>query len=102
MDSNYKSNIKVKSELLPILKGNPSREAVKSFVNLCHKIATAYIKVKIINKIFFPNKFGLSSEDIAIDSIADLFKIDTNGNFLEIKNYFQKYEPIENQKEEIL
>jgi len=81
----------IKSFLIPF----PDRTTVKSFINLCHKTAIAYLRRKEVSFSYYDNFFGLSLEDIALDCIAGMFKQDHDGNYLEFTLYFKKIAPVE-------
>jgi hypothetical protein len=54
----------------------PDPGAVKALFNFCHKMAIAYVKVKIHRGSFDPLRIGLTPEDFALDAIAELFRQD--------------------------
>lgn len=63
--------------------------SLKDFINLCHKIAVVYLRSKGKDNNYYINNYGLSLEDFALDSIAELFRKNENGVFSEFVNYFK-------------
>lgn len=80
----------LKSLVASVLRPNPPYHATKEFVNLCHKIAVAYLRVKSASRRFSYDKFALSSDDIAYDAIAELFRRDEKGVFTSLVAYFER------------
>lgn len=74
------------------LKPFPQRETVKAFINLCQKIISAYLYRKENYKSYYINTFGIGVDDLSFDCIADMFKIDSEGKFVEFTEYFSKLE----------
>jgi hypothetical protein len=78
----------------------PSRDSVYRLIHIFHKLAKSYLQIKYLNGHIDHNNFGININDLAIDSIAELFKKNDRGEFIEIKNYFNKYIPVTNYSEE--
>ena len=93
-------NINLRSLLRSILKREPSNDTIKAFINICHKMAVAYLCVKHSNGHLSTERFGLNREDIALDSIADLFRRDKDGNFYELQIYFNRLEDLDQKSDE--
>ena len=58
---------------------------VTAFVNVCHKMAVAYLRVKSSNGKFDAARFGLTIDDFAYDAIAELFGRDTSSDCCSIE-----------------
>jgi hypothetical protein len=73
-------------DLLPLLQAlflpDPARRVITEIVNLCHKIAVAYLRVKQMGWKMNASHLGLSLDDIAFDAIAELFRRDPLGRFV--------------------
>lgn len=80
------------SELEPalasVLSDDPSRHAVEYVVRCCHRMALAYLLRKIRRGGLFVSLFGVTVEDLALDSIAELFQRDEDGRFPVLNTYF--------------
>jgi len=71
-----------------ILQPYPSPAAITQLVDLCYKIAVALLRMKLGAGTFHPSRFGLSLEDFAYDSIADLYRQDQRGYLMTFASYF--------------
>lgn len=73
---------------IALTNDKPSYQDVRLCVTACHRIALAYLITKSpqLNK---HNLLGMSLEDLAIDSIADLFERDVNGAFPQFQRYLR-------------
>ncbi len=92
----------IKSLLLRVLELRSTHRELTEFVNLCHKMAVTYLHSKKTYGKFNPENIGLTLEDFAYDSIAELFK-QSDKEFPELIQYFDKFKPIEqSSSEEIL
>jgi hypothetical protein len=80
----------IKDLILSVIEENPQNEKLFSFINLCHKIAIAYLRIKKKSESYYINNFGMSIKDIAWDAIPELFKRNEEGRFYELKEYFDK------------
>jgi hypothetical protein len=76
--------------VISILKPFPETSKINEFVNLSYKIALSYLRTKYSYGAHIQERYGISVEDMAYDSIAELFSRDDNGNFNELKRYFNK------------
>jgi hypothetical protein len=74
--------------LSSILAPSPqSRRHVEDFITYCHKLAVAYLRVKGSLQRFDARRAGISTEDFALDAIADLFSRNEAGAFSQIEGY---------------
>lgn len=83
-----------------MLRPYPPSILIPEFVNICHKIAVAVVRLKISSQAFDPGRFGLTAEDFAYDSIADLFVQDQDGRFRPLVRYFGKIDCFPNWNNE--
>lgn len=74
-----------------ILQPFPHPNAVNEFVQLCHKMAIAYLRTKILSNRYSENRFGINLNDLALDVIADIFARDNNCKFVQIHKYFKQF-----------
>jgi hypothetical protein len=72
-----------------LLARNPAPEVIREFVYLCRNMAAAYLRVKIAQNRLDPDFFGVSVDDLALDCVANLFERDREGQFLELRRYYQ-------------
>jgi hypothetical protein len=80
--------MRLKQILADVLSATPSYHCTKEFVSLCHGMASAYLRQKAKRgKVNLP-ALALSSEDLAWDSLADLFQRDGRGVFVKLASYF--------------
>jgi hypothetical protein len=75
--------------------------AVRQLVDVCHRIAVAYLRQKMRRGRLQPERFGLSLEDLALDCFADLFQRDDTARFEVLANYFRTI-GVEQTSEEVL
>ena len=80
----------------------PSRTSVNEFTFLCRKIAVVFLRKKVSLGRLYPETFGVSIDDLALDCIADLFIQDDNGTLLQISAYFQGISLDDTTDEELL
>lgn len=76
------------SAMASVLSDVPSRKAVEYLVRYCHRMAIAYLLRKIRRGGLYMNLFGVSVDDLAMDSIAELFQRDEDGRFSVLRTYF--------------
>ncbi|MBI5216449.1 MAG: hypothetical protein HY960_11920 [Ignavibacteriae bacterium] len=84
----------IKSLLLRVLEHRSTHRELTEFINLCHNMAVAYLRMKKTNGKFNAENVGLTIEDFAFDSIAELFKYSDAG-FPELTTYFENFTPLE-------
>ncbi|MBI3194481.1 MAG: hypothetical protein HYZ34_08465 [Ignavibacteriae bacterium] len=77
-----------------MLEHRSTHSEVTEFINLCHKMAVAYLRMKMANGKFNPENLGLTIDDFAFDSIAELFQ-HSDAGFPELTNYFGNFIPLE-------
>jgi len=68
-----------------VLSDRPTRTATSDLVYYAHSIASAYLKKKIKSGFRINGLAGLSLDEIAWDSIADLFERDEKGVFHKLR-----------------
>jgi hypothetical protein len=68
-----------------VLSDRPTRSATSNLVYYAHGIASAYLKKKMKSGFRINGLAGLSHDDIAWDSIADLFERDDQGVFHKLR-----------------
>ncbi len=88
MSASSSSTYNLPELLRSVLRSDPDQRHLTSFINLCHKMAVAYLRVKITSGRFDVRRLGLDIDDFAFDSIADLFRRDVDGSFPELCRYF--------------
>lgn len=79
----------LKTLLIKLLHSTYSYKEINSVIDICFKISLSYLKYKQFKGTNFLDKFGLTPEDIAYDSIAELFIKNNDGLFIELYNYFK-------------
>jgi len=83
-----------------ICAGTYSQAQLVEFINLTQKISLGYLKYQeIIGKRISGERVdtALELQDLAVDCIAELFSGDGNGNFPQLKKYYEpKYEEEQN------
>lgn len=79
-----------------------SREDTLALVTFCHRMGVAYLRVKAAGGHRPANRFGLSAEDLAFDSIADLFVRDHAGTFPVIRSFVARVAPSGNEPEDLI
>lgn len=78
----------LKSTLNQIFSGDHTHQAVNHLVQICFKIALAYLHHRLRRGSLVDNQFGISNEDLALDCIAELYQRDDNGQFIVLEQYF--------------
>jgi hypothetical protein len=69
-----------------VLSDRPTRKATSGFAYYAHGIASACLKKKMLSGFRINGLAGLSIDEIAWDSIADLFERDENGVFHKLRS----------------
>lgn len=69
---------------------DPKPEAVRNLFAFCHRMATAYVKTKAARGTFQATRLGISSEDFALDAIAELFRQDRGSRLDSFKSLIAK------------
>lgn len=68
------------------------REAVNHLIHVCSNIAMAFLRMQVQRGSLDHYRFGIATEDLAIDCIADTFQRDSNGHFVTLETYFSTFE----------
>jgi hypothetical protein len=63
------------------------REDINKVIEICHKLAYSYLKMKAASQKFFLIR-NENIEDMALDFIAELFQIEDEKNLVVLQNYF--------------
>jgi hypothetical protein len=92
MSAPFRPIPKIASLIASLSAALPPSKDINEFVNLCHKMALAYLRVKLHNRQFDPARLGLSLEDFALDAVADLFAQDSSGRCTTINSFFHRVE----------
>lgn len=71
-----------------LLSNAPHRSAVTYIIDRCHRFALAYLINKARRGRLQLDLLGLSLDDLALDSIAELFMRDDEGAFPVLREYF--------------
>jgi hypothetical protein len=100
-DSPYPSSVSrailsgehIRSQIETVLQDCARQRRVDGFIHFCHRLAVAYLKGKTASGRFDARRYGITVEDFAFDAIAELFRRDEAGNFVEWKAYFSRLGP---------
>jgi hypothetical protein len=89
-----------KSQILQLFSTLDSQQSVNRLVEVCFKIAASQLRFNYrkVQKIILRDE--VSTEDIAIDSIASLFEKDDSGYFHNILDPFKSWQPSIKTEEE--
>ena len=68
------------------------REAVNHLIHVCSNIAMAFLRIQLQRGSLDDYRFGIATEDLAIDCIADTFQRDDNGQFTTLVTYFNSFD----------
>jgi len=71
-----------------VLRENPTRVAVRQLFHRCHQLATAYLRRRAHAGRLNASLFGISLEDLALDCVAELFKRNEAGRYVQLESYF--------------
>ena len=76
-------------QILPkILTNNPDRTAVNELVQMSSNMALAYLRLQLHRGALDDYRFGIPTDDLAIDCIADMFLRNEEGRFCALDTYF--------------
>ncbi|MBW7889271.1 MAG: hypothetical protein H3C35_13095 [Bacteroidetes bacterium] len=92
----------LKQNIFSLLGKNYTHRQVNEIIALCHAIANAYLRNTVINGTAKQEYLGINQSDIAFDCIADLFRKDEQGNFVQLQAYFESFNVHELSEREIL
>jgi hypothetical protein len=84
-------NFELKETILSVVSGTPDRARVNSLVEVCRALASSFLSGKA-SAGTLASFHGISVNDLAYDCIADLFRQDEKGNYLELQSYFNGLE----------
>lgn len=90
------------SALDGVLSSAPTYRQLVEVIDFCHKSAMAYLKAKASRGRFDVSRFGVRLEDFAMDSIADLFRRNTAGDFEALQRYCDAIAPRDAMTAEVL
>ncbi len=74
-----------------LVSDSPDRASTAYVIESSHKLALAYLIKKTQRGSLQVSLFGLSIEDLALDSIAELFERTSDGRFPVLRAYFERY-----------
>ena len=79
----------IKKQLnLTINASHPDRVATNELVQLCNRLALAYLRHRKRSGSIQQDCFGINLEDLAIDCFAELFQRDDTGRLIVLEKYF--------------
>lgn len=84
------SSDNLKKSLIAVLQPNPQRKPLLVFIHFAHRMALAYLRTKS-GTASLSARLGITPEDIAYDTIAELFRTDENYSLVELRTYFDRY-----------
>lgn len=82
------ASLTTREALASVLSDCPSPASVNHLVYVSTRMALAYLYQKARLGSLRPEHFGLTFEDMALDSTAELFQRDDSGRFIELRAYF--------------
>ena len=80
---------------------SPDREAVNRLVQMSSNIALSFLRVQYKRGALDDFRFGISTEDLALDCIADAFYRDESGHFTTLETYFNSMQWRELSEEDL-
>lgn len=80
--------MELKKIILSVTTDSPNPRSVNEFIFICRKLALVQLRRKAQSGRLHPELFHSSLDDCAVDSIADLFRQDDSGTFIQIRAYF--------------
>ncbi len=92
--------MEVKSIIAQIIGDHPTADSLKEFIFLSRSIAFGFLRKKVCTGRLYLDFSTIPLEDLALDSIADLFQRDDNGTFIQLKVYFDglSFEKLSNEE----
>src|SRR5271169_3421423 len=92
--------MEVKSIIAQVIGARPSADSLKEFIFLSRSIAFGFLRKKVHTGRLYLDFSTIPLEDLALDSIADLFQRDDNGTFIQLKVYFDglSFEKLSNEE----
>jgi len=94
-------NHTLKEAILVTISRSPDRARVNSLIETCRALAASFLRSKATAGNLAA-LHGVSINDLAYDCIADLFRQDEKGNYLELQSYFGGLRLEDLRNEEIL
>lgn len=87
-----------------ILDGTYTPLDVREFVQFCYLLALPLVRSRAHRGKLSFEILGLKEIDVVYDCLADLFRRDSEGSFVQVKSYFesQKIDPLKTHEDEIL
>ncbi len=80
---------KIQPLVLSLVGGDTNTRVVNQFVALCHRMATRYITMKANKASWYQQIQTEKINDLAWDSIAELFRTDDDGRLTCLVDYYQ-------------
>ena len=71
-----------------VVSDTPCDVDTRSMAELCQRVAIVYLSGKVSSGHLDPARFGLDLRDLAVDSVADLFRRSQDGQFPSFQRYF--------------
>jgi hypothetical protein len=84
----------IRAQIDTLLVERAGERRSDGFIHFCHRLAVAYLKGKTASGRFDARRYGIAVEDFAFDAIAELFRRDEAGNFVEWLTYFSRQRPV--------
>lgn len=75
-----------------VLTSTPDRAAVNQLVQKCCTIGLSFLRFQLQRGALDDYRFGIPTEDLALDCIADTFQRDEAGHFVTLETYFNSIE----------
>ncbi len=94
--------MELKPLISSIISKNPSPGSINEFIFLCRKIALVHLRRKIASGRLSLDFFRATLDDLALDTVADLFNRDETGKFVQLEAYFEGLSIEESSGEDLL
>lgn len=91
-DRKSAASLTTREALAATLCERPTQTGVNYLIHISTRMALAYLYQKARLGSLRPEHFGLSYEDMALDTMAELFQRDDAGRFVELRSYFNTVE----------
>ena len=89
LTSIHPGTVTLHTTLRRIISSSPDREAVNNLVHLCSNIGLSFLRFQKQRGALDEYRFGIPTEDLALDCIADTFQRDEDGRFTTLETYFE-------------
>ncbi len=93
-----KLSASLRENLSALLGRSSTREQLNELISLCHSLASSFLARKTSRNILCSTS-GLTVGDIAFDCIADLFREESKGRYVQLESYFSGL-PLQSAPEE--